>query len=705
MNTKYNTRNIQETMQVFASSLDGSNIILNVTSTPAGVAYEEVIKDSYFKIKCIEIPAADFTVKKNRVMAEQVVVHESLHHVFTDFDVYRDFHEKSYKNKDFIMALANCIEDPFIEYMGSLRWKGVKNILDRGVLLAKTEGLLKVYSEDLTPDKKICLYVIYWLYVHRCNSPLADLLDDIIEPVKHMLGKSFTEFDRLVKKGLNVNSSSEILDLSFEISDFITSLDDEDMEDSTDDSSGDDQQSDEDSNGNSSGDDQQSDDDSNGDSSGGDQQSDDDSNGESSGADQQSGDDSNGDSSGDDQQSGDSNGESSGADQQSGDDSNGDSSGDDQQSGDSNGDSSGADQQSGDSNGNSSGDDQQSGDSNGDSSGGDQQSGDSNGDSSGGDQQSGDSNGGEKKSVTTDTRKISATELKKAIKKSDGESENLTQNMIDQLVKSCEETDSVDLPACLTETTPLEGFSQYCQHRLKTEMQQLHNKFLRPLDRQLKSKNWVKRTFSNRGGVIEGNRLYRALTDGKCLKNEVVSKAPNTAVVTLVDKSASMKDTVYYNGSWRSYMDIAELTMLSFCKALKRLNIKNAAYGFGWSREVDGVILSKYKSFDEKTDAVNLTGIEPCGSTPTGEALMSVIAKLKQRTEKRKIVYVLTDGDPDCPDSLRTADELATAFDIEVYYITICLKWRFNFAQDRVLEVMDPSELVNKLQQLSVKTI
>ncbi|KJG37701.1 hypothetical protein UA32_12115 [Photobacterium angustum] len=590
MNTKYNTRNIQETMQVFASSLDGSNIILNVTSTPAGVAYEEVIKDSYFKIKCIEIPAADFTVKKNRVMAEQVVVHESLHHVFTDFDVYRDFHEKSYKNKDFIMALANCIEDPFIEYMGSLRWKGVKNILDRGVLLAKTEGLLKVYSEDLTPDKKICLYVIYWLYVHRCNSPLADLLDDIIEPVKHMLGKSFTEFDRLVKKGLNVNSSSEILDLSFEISDFITSLDDEDMEDSTDDSSGDDQQSDEDSNGNSSGDDQQSDD-------------------------------------------------------------------------------------------------------------------DSNGDSSGGDQQSGDSNGGEKKSVTTDTRKISATELKKAIKKSDGESENLTQNMIDQLVKSCEETDSVDLPACLTETTPLEGFSQYCQHRLKTEMQQLHNKFLRPLDRQLKSKNWVKRTFSNRGGVIEGNRLYRALTDGKCLKNEVVSKAPNTAVVTLVDKSASMKDTVYYNGSWRSYMDIAELTMLSFCKALKRLNIKNAAYGFGWSREVDGVILSKYKSFDEKTDAVNLTGIEPCGSTPTGEALMSVIAKLKQRTEKRKIVYVLTDGDPDCPDSLRTADELATAFDIEVYYITICLKWRFNFAQDRVLEVMDPSELVNKLQQLSVKTI
>lgn len=561
----FTTKYVEEAMQVFASSLDGSNVSLSITNTSSGVAYEQLATNGYV-LKRIELPSADFSKKINREIAERVVVHETLHHMFTDFDAYYHIHNNQINNSDFIKMLANCIEDPYIESKGQERWKGVKNILDKGIRLSIQKGLVQCYTSDLPHDQVIARYILMWLFVHRCERPLEQVLEPYSEAVKLMFANSFDKFDQLVRKGLVVDNSHQVVALATDIAKFIVTLKQQDLDNN------------------------------------------------------------------------------------------------DQQSSD-------------------------------------------NGDGDSGDQQSS-SNGGNNVGGQESFNTPKASEIRRSIKHSNGEGSNLTQDLF-ELLKSSTPKNPIELPSALVPSELYaEGINKNVQDYTKSVAQKLQSQFLRPLTSLLKSKNWVKRTYTNRGGEIESGRLFRTLTDGKCLKQEVISKAPNTAVMLLVDRSGSMNETIAVDDRDVSLLTVAESTMLALCKALKRLNIKNAAYGFGYCLTAENTQLIKYKDFNENPDiAGGNTGLRATGGTPTGPALMGAIAKIKTRNEPKKVIYVMTDGDPCSSDELAIADEIALGCGIEVYYVTIHYKWYLPFALDRVVEVDSVDELPQKLKNLSVKTI
>lgn len=174
----------------------------------------------------------------------------------------------------------------------------------------------------------------------------------------------------------------------------------------------------------------------------------------------------------------------------------------------------------------------------------------------------------------------------------------------------------------------------------------------------------ARRSYTRRGTRLAPQRLVRAmLGDPRLFAVKRAGREVNTAVEILCDRSYSMQG--------RRMEVAARSTLATACglTAIRGVSVEAAVFP-GCHGEVE--LLTR---FDEpfRSTATRYAAITAKGGTPMYEALIWGCERLLMRSEPRKILVCLTDGEPP-PTTVRACQEViaaAIAGGIEVYAIGI----------------------------------
>lgn len=149
------------------------------------------------------------------------------------------------------------------------------------------------------------------------------------------------------------------------------------------------------------------------------------------------------------------------------------------------------------------------------------------------------------------------------------------------------------------------------------------------------------------GNRIDSSRLSRVLVgDNRVFRKQVERQGVNTALDIVVDLSHSMKPCE------REALGVA----FGLGKVLQTIKGVNPAISSFPAYENGRLAVRPLLKHGERVDAVRQRfGLSAAGGTPLGECLWSVAATLAIQPEPRKVMVVVTDGDPD---NLKSAEAI-----------------------------------------------
>ncbi|WP_220756873.1 cobaltochelatase CobT-related protein [Shewanella colwelliana] len=231
---------------------------------------------------------------------------------------------------------------------------------------------------------------------------------------------------------------------------------------------------------------------------------------------------------------------------------------------------------------------------------------------------------------------------------------------------------------------------KYREKLIDSDCHRLVARMKNPLKRVFHDQNFVNFSHKNRGKSISSTRLAGvAVGNTKVFESESIHRSPNAAVGLLVDSSGSMTF---------EDMKMANSVAYSLSDTLDSIHGVKSIVGYYPAFENDdyrnqfcGIV----KPFEAKA---NINNFLVCGSggTPTAEAVCSMTSLLASRAEPRKLLFVITDGDPNCVESTKQAVEEAQAVGVKVFGIGIKrLIAGFDGADFEVINSKD--ELLNAL--------
>ncbi|MHB8697771.1 MAG: vWA domain-containing protein [Sulfuricaulis sp.] len=160
------------------------------------------------------------------------------------------------------------------------------------------------------------------------------------------------------------------------------------------------------------------------------------------------------------------------------------------------------------------------------------------------------------------------------------------------------------------------------------------------------------------GAFIDSRSLYRTATgDSNVFVNINDETGVSTAFVILLDRSGSMATRI----------DVAREAALSVCLALNEIpGMAVACAGFPSHMSATGVLpLTEFGEAPLKT-ASRYEAVNASGGTPMTEAIWWGACQLAVREEPRKIMLVVTDGDPDRIESARETIRIVGDCDVEM---------------------------------------
>lgn len=200
--------------------------------------------------------------------------------------------------------------------------------------------------------------------------------------------------------------------------------------------------------------------------------------------------------------------------------------------------------------------------------------------------------------------------------------------------------------------------------RLKLDVMPLINPIKIQLERVLKVKEAAKWVGDKEQGRIDTRALSRLASipgTRRIFKEFAKTETNNVAVEILIDMSGSMRER----------MKTAKMAAIAMAEALKDINIAFEVTGFNskpsgsvasytaslgdtsrFNRTNEALDLHVFKSFDSSS----LSGLERVFvgvQNPDGECVVWAAQRLMKRKEKRKILIVLSDGEPGTGDGSR----------------------------------------------------
>ncbi|MCF8036805.1 MAG: VWA domain-containing protein [Desulfobacteraceae bacterium] len=171
------------------------------------------------------------------------------------------------------------------------------------------------------------------------------------------------------------------------------------------------------------------------------------------------------------------------------------------------------------------------------------------------------------------------------------------------------------------------------------------------------------------GNRIARNRLHRIKTgDPRLFLRKTPKKAVNTAVHLLLDNSSSMDENQRFH--------ITKEVTLALVKSLENMRGINPAVTvfpafYPYNRRNNGTAapVARLLSHGEKSGRNMLYPGGPKGQTPLHAAVRFVASEMLGLSEPRKILVILTDGEPDCTEDAEMAIQEAGDLGIQV----VCL--------------------------------
>ena len=155
------------------------------------------------------------------------------------------------------------------------------------------------------------------------------------------------------------------------------------------------------------------------------------------------------------------------------------------------------------------------------------------------------------------------------------------------------------------------------------------------------------------GDEIDINAAIRAMVDirmGQQPDTRIMMRHKRSqrdlAVMVLLDQSASSDDKV--RGQDYSILDLSRAATVLLAGALERIGDPFALHGFCSDGRHD-VHYHRFKDFDQPYDDLvkaRLAGMKAAYSTRMGAALRHAGAALKLRPQRKKVLFVITDGEP-----------------------------------------------------------
>jgi len=199
--------------------------------------------------------------------------------------------------------------------------------------------------------------------------------------------------------------------------------------------------------------------------------------------------------------------------------------------------------------------------------------------------------------------------------------------------------------------------SEYLE--LKKQISKIVSPIRNAFEKSLKVKENSRWHLEKERGSVSGRTMYRTFTDpsyNRIFKSLTKQETKDVAVSILIDLSLSMKG---------DKLQIAKQAAIAMGEALKSLDIQFEVLGFSsvynaelhrlsklnrWSwksfaRSTEALDLRVFKSF-ETTSMNGITNLRTGQENPDGECLAWAAKRLTTRKEKRKILIVLSDGQP-----------------------------------------------------------
>ena len=200
------------------------------------------------------------------------------------------------------------------------------------------------------------------------------------------------------------------------------------------------------------------------------------------------------------------------------------------------------------------------------------------------------------------------------------------------------------------------------------------------------------------GNRIDGRKLSRlSQGDSRIFERRSHKRAPNTAMDLLVDGSTSMAD-IYSLNPKQSLMDLAIESAMALALALEGISGVNPAVT-RFPHSDDGNVVSLLRHGEKvRLNAPKFSPVTK-GSTPLHEALWYAALSVMSTREERKVIMVLTDGQPDDLDAAIAIIKRIEATGIELFGIGICFDTSHLFS--RSIRINDVSELRSELFRIS----
>ena len=199
-------------------------------------------------------------------------------------------------------------------------------------------------------------------------------------------------------------------------------------------------------------------------------------------------------------------------------------------------------------------------------------------------------------------------------------------------------------------------------------------------------------TVTKRSGKrLDASKLHRAAVgDSRLFLRSAEKKRPNTAIHLLVDMSGSMYASIPGKGELRCHQ-IARKAALALAVALDSIPNVNPGVSFFGGDDHDPVRIAVKHGESVQVNAGRF-GVLPDGGTPMAEAIWYSAFALSKTREDRKMLIVITDGDPNNKEATKKSIELCERSGVEVVGIGV--------GTSSVRDLFDKSIVINDFMQL-----